>query len=33
MAAHGHTGIRDIIFGSTINAVRHNVSCPVLIVR
>lgn len=33
MAAHGHAGLSDIIFGSTINAVRHEVSCPVLIVR
>jgi manganese transport protein len=33
MAAHGHTGIKDLIFGSTINAVRHEVSAPVLIVR
>jgi manganese transport protein len=33
MAAHGHAGLSDIIFGSTINAVRHEVACPVLIVR
>ena len=33
MAAHGHSGIKDLIFGSTINAVRHEVAAPVLIVR
>lgn len=33
MAAHGHAGISDIVFGSTINAVRHEVACPVLIVN
>ena len=33
MGAHGHSGIKDLIFGSTINAVRHGVSAPVLIVR
>jgi manganese transport protein len=33
MGAHGHAGIKDLIFGSTINAVRHDVSAPVLIVR
>jgi manganese transport protein len=29
---HGHRGIRDIIFGETINEVRHRVKCPVLVV-
>lgn len=33
MAAHGHKWYKDIIFGTTINAVRHEVSAPVLIVR
>jgi manganese transport protein len=33
MGAHGHSGIKDLIFGTTINAVRHDVSAPVLIVR
>ncbi len=33
MGAHGHSGIKDLIFGSTINAVRHEVAAPVLIVR
>jgi manganese transport protein len=33
MGAHGHSGIKDLIFGTTINAVRHDVAAPVLIVR
>jgi len=33
MAAHGHSGLKDIVFGATIDAVRHQLSCPVLIVR
>lgn len=32
MGAHGHRGIKDLIFGNTINAVRHEVSTPVLVV-
>lgn len=33
MGAHGHKGLKDIIFGSTINAVRHNLDIPVFVVR
>ena len=33
MAAHGHKWYKDLIFGATINAVRHDVAAPVLIVR
>lgn len=33
MGAHGHTGIQDLMFGATINEVRHAVGIPVLIVR
>jgi manganese transport protein len=33
MASHGHRGLKDLIFGTTINAVRHRVSTPLLIVR
>ncbi|WP_374163486.1 Nramp family divalent metal transporter [Arcticibacter sp. MXS-1] len=33
MAAHGHKGVKDIIFGSTLDTVRHRVKIPVLIVR
>lgn len=32
MAAHGHKLWKDIVFGTTINAVRHELSVPVLIV-
>lgn len=33
MGAHGHKGFKDLIFGSTVDAVRHNVNIPVLIVK
>jgi manganese transport protein len=33
MGAHGHKGISDLIFGTTLNAVRHKVGIPVLIIR
>ncbi len=33
MGAHGHKGFKDIVFGTTINAVRHNLNVPLLIVR
>lgn len=33
MGAHGHKGLKDIVFGATINQVRHAVEAPVLIVR
>lgn len=32
IGTHGHSGIKDIIYGETISAVRHNVTCPVLAV-
>jgi len=32
MGAHGHTGLKDIIFGTTLDAVRHRVKASVLIV-
>jgi len=32
MGAHGHRGVEDLIFGNTINAVRHQVAAPVLVV-
>ncbi len=32
MGAHGHKGIKDILFGSIIDAVRHKIKVPVLIV-
>lgn len=33
MGAHGHHGLKDMIFGTTVDAVRHRVGIPVLIVR
>jgi manganese transport protein len=33
MASHGHRGLKDLIFGTTINSVRHRVKVPLLIVR
>jgi manganese transport protein len=33
MGAHGHTLIKDLIFGATVDAVRHSVKIPVLVVR
>jgi manganese transport protein len=33
MGAHGHKGLKDIIFGTTINAVRHKLKVPLLVVR
>ena len=32
MASHGHRGLKDLIFGTTINAVRHKIKIPMLIV-
>ncbi len=33
MGAHGHRGLKDIILGTTLEAVRHNISIPLLIVK
>jgi manganese transport protein len=33
MGAHGHGGLKDLIFGTTINPVRHKLAAPMLIVR
>jgi manganese transport protein len=33
MGAHGHGGLKDLIFGTTINPVRHQLNAPMLIVR
>ena len=33
MGAHGHGGLKDLIFGNTINPVRHHLAVPMLIVR
>jgi manganese transport protein len=33
MGSHGHKAIKDLIFGTTVNSVRHKVNVPVLIVK
>ena len=33
MGAHGHDFVKDLIFGTTVDTVRHRVKIPVLIVR
>ncbi|MBS1857023.1 MAG: Nramp family divalent metal transporter [Acidobacteria bacterium] len=33
MGAHGHGGIKDLIFGTTIDPVRHALDVPILVVR
>lgn len=32
MGAHGHTGLKDLLFGETVNAVRHELKIPILVV-
>lgn len=33
MGAHGHKGLKDLVFGTTINEVRHAIEVPLLVVR
>ena len=33
MGAHGHRNIKDLLFGTTVNKVRHQVKIPVLIIN
>lgn len=33
MGAHGHKGVSDLIFGTTVDSVRHNVNIPILIIK
>jgi manganese transport protein len=33
MGAHGHKGLKDLIFGTTVDSVRHKIKIPVLVVR
>ncbi|MBK0369730.1 Nramp family divalent metal transporter [Flavobacterium agrisoli] len=33
MGTHGHTGIKDLIFGTTVNQLRHKISIPLFIVK
>lgn len=33
MGTHGHTGFRDLIFGTTVDKLRHKISIPLFIVK
>lgn len=33
MGSHGHSGIADVLFGSTVSPVRHRTRIPILVVR
>ena len=33
MGAHGHKGLKDLVFGETIHGVRHALTIPVMVVR
>ncbi|AYL95729.1 Nramp family divalent metal transporter [Mucilaginibacter celer] len=33
MGSHGHKALKDLIFGTTVNSVRHKVNIPVLVVK
>jgi len=33
LGAHRHTGLKDIVYGETVNSVRHGINVPVLIVN
>lgn len=33
IGAHGHTGLKDLLYGETVNAVRHELKIPVLVVH
>ncbi|UEG50155.1 Nramp family divalent metal transporter [Ferruginibacter lapsinanis] len=33
VGAHGHTGLKDLIYGETVNTVRHELKIPVLVVN
>ena len=33
MGTHGHTGFKDMIFGTTVDKLRHKISIPLFIVK
>ncbi len=33
MGAHGHKGFKDLMFGTTVDAVRHRINIPVLVIK
>jgi len=32
VGSHGHTGVKDLIYGETVNTVRHELQIPILMV-
>ncbi|HRA73013.1 MAG TPA: universal stress protein, partial [Flavobacterium sp.] len=33
MGTHGHTGFKDLLFGTTVDKLRHKISIPLFIVK
>lgn len=33
MGVHGHKGVKDLVFGTTVDAVRHKINIPILIIN
>jgi manganese transport protein len=33
IGAHGHTGLKDVVYGHTVEAVRHELKIPVLVIN
>jgi manganese transport protein len=33
MGTHGHTGFKDLLFGTTVNKLRHKISIPLFIIK
>ena len=33
MGTHGHTGLKDLLFGTTVDKLRHKIGIPLLIVK
>ena len=33
MGTHGHSGFKDLIFGTTVDKLRHKISIPLLIIK
>ena len=33
IGAHGHSGLKDMLYGQTVNAVRHEIKIPVLVIN
>jgi manganese transport protein len=33
LGSHGHRGIGDLVYGATVDSVRHAVRCPIMVVR